>query len=417
MKWMDVLRGSRSKLSLEGMKAYQGWFRDHVEKNTPFDEVVRELLTATGNTVTNGGANYYYATQSPEELAEVTAQLFFGVRMQCAKCHNHPFEKWTQDDYYSTAAFFSQIKVKKIGKGKGKDAPPAEITADNKAEVKHLRTGKVMAPKFLGGTLAPLDKDQDRREVFAKWLTAKENPFFAKSVANRIWYHLFGKGIVDPVDDFRDSNPPANEELLNALAQDFAQHNFDVKHLIRTIMNSRTYQLSAQSNKFNKGDTKYFSRTIPKLLSAEQLLDAICVATGVSENYPGMPKGTRATQLPDGEINHPFLKAFGQPARELSCECERGGEPSLAQALQFINGKTLHANLIAKDNRISKLLAAKTPDQEILTELYLATLSRMPTAKETQGVLNYVAQRADKRLAWEDVQWALINTKEFMFRH
>jgi hypothetical protein len=338
--------------------------------------------------------------------------------MQCAKCHNHPFEKWTQDDYYSTAAFFSQVKVKKTGgKGKPKGPQPVEISTDNNAEVKHLRTGKVMPPRFLGGTLVKLDKNQDRREVFAQWLTSKENPFFAKSVVNRVWYHLMARGIVDAVDDFRDSNPPANDELLNALATDFVAHQFDVKHLVRTIMNSRTYQLSAQSNPFNKNDSKYFSKAVTRLLTAEQLLDALCQATGVPENFAGMPRGTRATQLPDGEINHPFLKAFGQPGRELACECERGSDASLAQALQFINGKTVHDKLIAKDNRIGKLLASKTPEADMVQELYLATISRLPTAKEIQAVLNYVGKAADKRAAWEDVQWALLNTKEFLFRH
>jgi hypothetical protein len=337
--------------------------------------------------------------------------------MQCAKCHNHPFEKWTQDDYYSTAAFFSQVSVKKTSAKGKKGAQPAEIGMNSGGEVKHLRTSKIMLPRFLGGVPAKIDKGQDRREVFAEWLTRKDNPFFARAIVNRVWYHVLGRGIVDAVDDVRDSNPPANEELLDAVAKDFVAHEFDMKYLIRTIMNSRTYQLSAQSNPFNKNDGKYFSKAIARLLTAEQLLDALCQAADVPESFPGVPKGTRATQLPDGEINHPFLKAFGQPARELSCECERGTDASLAQALQFINGRTVHEKLTAPDNRIGKLLNKKTPDAEMITELYLATVSRQPTAKESQAVLKYVGHAANKRQAWEDVQWALLNTKEFMFRH
>jgi hypothetical protein len=226
-----------------------------------------------------------------------------------------------------------------------------------------------------------------------------------------------GKGIVDPVDDFRDSNPSANDELLDALAKDFAAHNFDVKHLIRAIMNSRTYQLSAETNKYNADDTKYFSHAVPKLLAAEPLLDAICTVTEVPEKFPGLPLGARAVQLPDGEINHPFLKTFGQPARELACECERESDSNLAQPLQLINGPTINDKLRNPNNRISRLLKNKTSETEMVKELYLSTLSRLPNAEEVQASLEHVAQAKDKRKAWEDVQWALLNAKEFLFRH
>ena len=279
------------------------------------------------------------------------------------------------------------------------------------------RTGKVMAPKFLGGAVPTIPPGKDRREVLADWLTAGDNPFFAKSVVNRIWFHLNGKGIVDPVDDFRDSNPSANDELLDALAKDFVAHKFDVKHLIRTIMNSRTYQLSAQTNEFNKDDNKYFSHAVTKLLTAEQLLDAICTATEVPEKFAGLPLGTRAVQLPDGEVNHPFLKTFGQPARELACECERESDSNLAQALQLINGPTVNEKLRNPNNRIGQLLAKKMSDLEMLDELYLATLSRPPTAEDIKAALEHVAKATDKRKAWEDVHWALLNSKEFLFRH
>ena len=418
LKWMDVLRSTRSKIGLDGAKAYQKWMRGHIRKNTPFDRVVNELLTAKGNTYQNGPANYYLATKSPEELAEATAQLFFGVRMQCAKCHNHPFEKWSQDDYYSTAAFFARVKQQSIGKKRKGDVRAHNITLQNSGDVRHLRTGQVMAPSFLGGTKAEIDKNADRREALAKWLTKRDNPFFARSLVNRIWFHLMGQGIVDPVDDFRDSNPSANDALLDALAKDFVEHQYDVKHLIRTIMQSRTYQLSAITNEFNREDNKYFSHAKTKLLTAEQLLDVICQVTQVPENFKGFPQGTRATQLPDGEVNHPFLKAFGQPARELPCECERGGDASLAQALQLLNGKTVHEKLTHRQNRLTKLLAdKKISERDMVIELYLTTLSRMPSESEIKTNLGYIKGNNDIRRAWEDIQWALLNTKEFMFRH
>jgi hypothetical protein len=253
--------------------------------------------------------------------------------------------------------------------------------------------------------------------VLADWLTRADNPFFAKSVANRIWYHLNGKGIVDPVDDFRDSNPSANDELLDALAKDFAAHKFDVKHLIRVILNSRTYQLSAQTNAFNADDNKYFSHAVTKLLTAEQLLDAICTVTEMPEKFPGLPAGTRAVQLPDSDINHPFLKTFGQPARELACECERESDSNLAQALQLINGPTINEKVRNANNRIGRLLKDKTSELTILEELYLSTLSRPPAPEDVKAVLDHVRGAKDKHKAWEDVQWALFNTKEFLFRH
>ncbi len=419
MKWLDVLRSTRSKLG-DGANAYQKWLRGHIAKNTPFNKVTTELLTADGNTYLNGPANFYKVTRDPTELAEVTAQLFFGIRMQCAKCHNHPFEKWTQDDYYSTAAFFARVQRKSVAKGKKKKKNKSKaeiISVSTRGDVRHLRTGQVMAPKFLGGDIAKVGPKQDRREVFAKWLTQKDNPFFAKSVVNRIWFHLMGRGIVDPVDDFRDSNPSANDALLNALADDFVKHDYDIKHVIRTIMNSRTYQLSATTNKYNKGDEKYFSHAVTKVLTAEQLLDAISAVTEVPSEFKGFPRGTRATQLPDGEVNNNFLKTFNQPARELACECERGTGASLAQALQMLNGKTVHARLRDNKNRISRLLNKKTPPPKMIEELYLATLSRPPREKEMEIATEYIQSAANKREAWEDLQWTLLNTKEFLFRH
>jgi hypothetical protein len=422
LKWADVLRNDRKTVQVKGTHVYQGWLRRHIESNTPFDEVVRELLTADGNTSANPPANYYRVSREPTALAESTAQLFFGVRMQCAKCHNHPFERWTQDDYYSLAAFFARVRQKKDPAEPGPDAKTVggEIIYNDRAgEVTQPRTGKVMPPKIMGRPAPAIPPGQDRREVLAEQVTAADNPFFARSVVNRIWFHVTGRGIVDPVDDFRESNPSANDELLDALARDFVAHKYDLKYLIRTIMNSRTYQLSAQTNDLNKDDNKYFSHAVTKLLTAEQLLDALCTATEVPEKYAGLPLGTRAVQLPDGEVNHPFLKTFGQPARELACECEREGDSNLAQALQLINGPTVNEKLRSPNNRIGRLLAKKRSDCAVLAELYLATVSREPTEDEIDAALEHVrkAKPEDRRKAWEDVQWALVNSKEFLFRH
>jgi hypothetical protein len=420
LKWSDVLRSNRKTIQVKGTYVYQKWLHDRIARDTPFDRVVRDLLTADGSTFANPPANYYRIARDPQNLAETTAQLFFGVRMQCAKCHNHPFERWTQDDYYSTAAFFARVRQKPdpVQHGANPQAPGAEyIYTDRAGEVVQPRTGKVMAPRFIGGGAAEIPPGKDRRRVFAEWLTAQGNPFFARSVVNRVWFHLTGRGIVDPVDDFRDSNPSANDALLDALAQDFVARGFDVKHIIRVIMNSRTYQLSTQTDELNKDDNKYFSHAVTKLLTAEQLLDAICAATDVPEKYPGLPPGTRAAQLPDGEINHVFLKTFGQPGRELACECEREGDSNLAQALQLINGPTINDKLRNPNNRLGKLLTRKASDRDLLNDLYLATVSRPPAAGEVQAAMDHVTRAPDKRKAWEDLHWALLNSKEFLFRH
>jgi hypothetical protein len=420
LKWSDVFRSSRKTIQVKGTHVFQKWLRNHIDKNTGFDQVVYEVITAGGSTYSNPAANYYRVSRDPTTLAETTAQLFFGIRMQCAKCHNHPFERWTQDDYYSMAAFFNRVKLRSdpVEAGDPKKKDGAEyVYVERAGELTQPRTGKVMAPKFMGGAIPEILPGRDRRESLGKWMASGDNPFVPKSVVNRIWFHLMGKGIVDPVDDFRDSNPSANDDLLDALAKDFVKNKFDAKHLIRTIMNSRTYQLSAQTNEFNKDDNKYFSHAVTKLLTAEQLLDAICQVTDVPEKFAGMPPGTRAVQLPDGEVNHPFLKTFGQPARELACECEREGDSNLAQALQLINGPTVNDRLRNATNRIGKLMEAKKTDKEIVGQLFLTTLSRLPNETEESAMLNHVSISSDRRRALEDVHWALINSKEFLFRH
>lgn len=421
LKWADVLRSSRKTIQQKGSYGMQAWLRGHFARNTPFDAVVRDIITSTGNTYANPPANYYRIAKDPQSLAETTAQLFLGVRMQCAKCHNHPFERWTQDDYYGMAAWFARVRQRPEGVIGTRPAAPAGaaevVFVSRDGEVTQPRTGKTMRPRFIGVGDADVPAGADRRDTLAVWLTGPENPFFAKSVVNRVWFHLMGKGIVDPVDDFRESNPAANDDLLDALAKDFARNRFDLKLLVKTVMKSRTYQLSAQPNESNRDDTKYFSHAVTKLLTAEQLLDALCDVTALPEKFPGLPVGTRAIQLPDGEVNHPFLKTFGQPARELACECERESDGNLAQALQLINGPTVNDKIRNPNNRLAKLLAAKMTDEAVLTELYVAALSRPPSDEEKRLALAHVTRGTDKRKAWEDVLWALINTREFLFRH
>jgi hypothetical protein len=420
LKWADVLRSSRKTIQVKGSYGMQAWLRGHFLKNTPMDKIVQEIISSNGNTYANPPANYYRITKDPTALAETTAQLFLGVRMQCAKCHNHPFERWSQDDYYGMAAWFARVRSKpepSVGTRAPNTVAAEVVYVVRDGEVSQPRSGKVMKPRYIGTGDADVKTGEDRRTVLAAWLTSPKNAFFSKSVANRVWFHLMGKGIVDPVDDFRDSNPSCNDELLEALAADFSQNGFDMKRLVKTIMTSLTYQLSALPNDSNKDDGKYFSHAVTKLLTAEQLLDAICDFTAVPEKFPGLPAGTRATQLPDGEVNHTFLKAFGQPARELACECERESDGNLAQALQLINGPTVNEKVRNPNNRLGKLLAAKATDDEILTELYFAALGRAPLADEKQIALNHIGKRPDKRKAWEDMVWALINTREFLFRH
>ena len=274
-----------------------------------------------------------------------------------------------------------------------------------------------MTPRYPAAGDAAIAPGQDRRAAFADWLTTPGNPFFAKSVANRVWFHLLGRGIVDPVDDFRESNPASNDELLAALAADFARHKFDFKHLLRTILRSNTYQASANANDANKGDAKYFSHAMARPLTAEQLLDALGDVTNVPEKFAGLPAGTRAVQLPDGEVNHPFLKAFGQPARELACECERESDGNLGQALQLVNGPTVNDKIRSPKNRLAPLLAKPTTGAAIVTELYFAAVARAPTDAELTAALGHVAKAKEPRQGWEDVLWAILNTREFLYRN
>ena len=351
LKWLDVLKATKRNLGPQGLTLYRDWLKGHLTKNTRFDEVVRELMTAKGDTYEVGPANYFRVARSSDDVAEMTSQLFLGIRIQCAKCHSHPFEKWTQDDYCSQAAFFTRIDRKPPAM-KPKNGEPSEvITLATRGESTNARTGLIVPPRFLAGNVAAVKDDADRRAAFADWLTGPGNPFFARAVVNRIWFHLMGRGIVEPVDDFRESNPPSHPELLDALARDFAK-DFDVKKTIRTILRSRTYQLSSRANDLNRDDVRYFSHANPRMLTAEQLYEAVCDVTDSHGTLPGLPKGARICALADLDAapneTKAFLKAFNQPARDLACECERATEGSLSQALQVLNGRWVQEKSIER---------------------------------------------------------------------
>lgn len=412
LKWADVLRSNSKKLNATGVHKFRLWIYESIRADKPFDQFARELLTAKGSAYENPPANYWRASRDPQDATETTAQLFLGIRIQCAKCHNHPFERWTQDNYYGIGAAFARV-----GRKPTADANEEVIFVSSAGEVTQPRTGKTMKTHLLLKGDVDVPEGQDRRDVFASWLTAPDNPFFAKATVNRIWGHLLGRGIVEPVDDFRDSNPPSNAPLLDKLAQEFIANKFSMKWAVKTIMKSRTYQLSSRKNQFNADDEIYASHGTTRLLSAEQLLDAICAVTNVPETFPGLPVGTRATELPDPPTDHYFLKIFGQPQREMACQCERSSESNLSQALQMINGPVVHNKLRDNNGRIAQLIAANKPNEEIITELYLSALSRKPVEGEMTAAVKHITAAADRRLALEDVGWAILNSKEFLFQH
>ncbi|MBC7851903.1 MAG: DUF1549 domain-containing protein [Pirellulaceae bacterium] len=413
LKWGDLLKMTSTQIGGEGVYKYHRWLQHSFETNMPYDQFARELLGAQGSTLENAAANFYRTATDTNDAVESISQVFLGSRLQCAKCHNHPFERWTQDNYYGMAAFFTRVQRKK-------SLRPDEffIYSAKAGEVTQPRTGKQMKPWLpLKGEVDP-PADADRRHTFTGWLTQKENPFFGKIEANRIWSQLFGRGIVEPNDDFRESNPPANAALLDALSKDFAEHGFDRKHTLRTILNSRTYQADFRPNDFNKDDVKYCSHYQPRLMSAEQLLDAICAVTALPEQFAGLPAGTKATQIPAPDlVKHEFLKIFGQPERQTVCQCERTTDSNLGMAIQFFNGPLIYNKLRDQNNRFRKLLAANKPDNEIITDLYLAAVCRKPTEKELQASLSHIAAKGDKIIALEDICWAILNTNEFLFQH
>ena len=412
LKWGDLLRLRGAKVSATGVPKFHRWIVTAFRENMPYDRFARALLTSAGSTFANPPANFYRAAVDTNDCTETTSQIFLGIRIQCAKCHNHPFERWTQDNYYGIGAFFNRVQRKTTA-----NADEMVVFTARSGEVTQPRTGKQMKPWLPLTGDADLPGEDDRRDAFVDWLVKPENPFFAKVEVNRIWGHLMGRGIVEPVDDFRDSNPPSSAVLLDALAKDFAEHGFDRKFIMRVILNSRVYQASSRKNEFNKNDVKYFSHARTRLLGAEQLLDAICRVTDVPEKYAGLPAGTRATQLPSPDGDNYFLKVFGQPARETACQCERSSESNLSQALQMINGPLVHSKVRDEKNRLRTLMAAGKTDEEIVTQLYLAAFARKPGEAEIGAATRHITNSGDRVKGLEDVCWALLNANEFLFQH
>jgi hypothetical protein len=411
MKWSELLQiRSSIYVSYKATLLYYNWLQEQIAGNVPIDEMVKKLLGAQGGTFSNPATNYFQAEQDRLKTAENVAQVFMGMRIQCAQCHNHPFDRWTMDDYYSFAAFFAQI-----GRKAGGD--PRETIVFNAAggEVNHLVGGRAMPPKFLGGA-TPDCTGRDRREVLGEWLASADNPFFARNLANIVWAHFFGRGIVHEVDDVRVSNPPVNGPLLDALAQRFTEYKYDFKRLVRDICTSRTYQLSTRMNETNEFDERNFSHATLRRIRAEVLLDIISQATQTKDKFAGLPLGARAVQIADGNTATYFLTTFGRATRETVCSCEVKMEPNLGQALHLMNGENVHTKV--KDGAVVQRLLdeGKTP-QQVVSELYLRCLSRPPTEEESKAIDEQLAGVPDPRAALEDVFWALLNSREFIFIH
>lgn len=430
MKWSELLQiRSTQQVSYKSTLLYYDWLREQVAGNVPVDQMVRELLGSEGGTFKNAATNYYQNEQDTLKITENVAQVFMGMRIQCAQCHNHPFDRWTMDDYYGFAAFFSQIGRKRS------DDPRETIVFNNfRGDMKHPVDGRTVAPKFLGGD-SPETKGKDRRKVMADWLTSTENPFFAKNLANIVWAHFLGQGIVQEVDDVRISNPPVNPELLDELGRRFVEYNYDFKKLVRDICTSRTYQLSTQVNSTNESDTTNFSHANLRRIRAEVLLDIISQITETRNKFRGLPNGARAVQIADGNTSTYFLTTFGRAKRESVCACEVKMEPNLSQALHLLNGATVHQK-IQQGKLIPRLLDLGQSAEQILDEIYLRCLARTPTELERTTILNEInieiqALQGDKPDAepdpqqvkkvtttlLEDIFWAVLNSREFVFNH
>jgi hypothetical protein len=432
LKWSDVLRNEEKMLDRKGVQTFHHWIRQSIAEGKPLNEFARELVAAQGSTYSHPAANYYRSLRDPQMRAEATAQVFLGIRLQCARCHNHPFDRWTQNDYHSLAAFFGRVQYKIVENNRRDRFDKHEfdgeqiVWQDRDGEVKHPRTGETMPPRFLGTPTPRFAAEADRLQALADWLASPNNPFFARTQVNRIWYHLMGRGIVEPNDDFRASNPPVNGPLLEALAQDLIAHRFDLRHIVRTIMTSRTYRLAAAPNETNREDEANFSHALVRPLQAEQMLDALMQVTGTPMKFNGYPLGTRAGELPgvraarkrdesptDAER---FLQRFGKPDRLLSCECERSDDTTLGQAIDMLTGAVITQMINNPENRIGRLVSHGRTDREIVEEFYLAALCRFPTSLEWQTATTYVERASNRRAALEDVLWALVNAKEFLLR-
>ncbi len=427
-KWTAMLKNRRDDASdIISNFAFHAWVRDSLLANKPYDQMVRELLAATGTVIANPPVVWYKRVKEPKQQVEDVAQLFLGVRMQCAQCHHHPFERWSQDDYYSFSAFFTQV-------GRKPTATRGEDMIFHKrgiASATNTKSGQVLKPAALGDAIPSIAADEDPRLKLADWMSSPNNPFFAKAVVNRYWKHFFRRGLVEPEDDIRDTNPPSNPELLAALEQHFVASGFDLMSLIKVITVSNAYQLSSVPNQYNIADQQNYSRYYPRRLQAEVFLDAIDDLTDSRTEFPNLPSGTRAIALPDNSYNKAstFLKVFGRPENESVCECERVQSSSLAQSLHLINAKDIKSKLATSNGRADRLSKLDIPAEEKVTELYSVAFSREPRSDEMKAALDFLAEtRVDangnsidpkkaNQETYQDLIWALINTKEFLFNH
>lgn len=410
-KWAELLQiRSSQQVSYKSMFLFYNWLTEQISKNVPMDKMVQELLGANGGTFKNPPTNFYQQTTDKLVLTENVAQVFMGMRIQCAQCHNHPFDRWTQDDYYGFVAFFSQI-----GRKGTDDYRETVIFNSGGGETRHPVGNRVMPPKFLGDE-APDTKGKDRRVILAEWLASPRNPFFATSFVNRVWAHFYGVGIVDPVDDFRVSNPASNPELLDELAKRFTESNYDLRKIVRDICNSRTYQRSTKRNESNQSDEKNFAHANLRRIQAESLLDTITLVTSTKDKFNGLPLGSRAVQIADGGYSTYFLTTFGRATRETPCSCEVKMEPTLSQALHLLNGNTVNSK-IRSGGVIEELLKTEKTTEGQISSLYLRCFARRPSNEEIEKVKKAIALEPDPKKAMEDLFWALLNSREFLFNH
>jgi hypothetical protein len=413
LKWSELLQirtdPVNNRGSYKATLAYYSWLKDQLEKNVPLNEIARELLAATGSNLENPAVNYYQLEQDPLKLAEDTAQAFFGIRIQCAQCHNHPFDRWTMEDYRGIVAFFTQI-----GRKVGEDPRDKIIFNSGSGESKHPVGDKVVPPKFLGGAV-PDTKGKDRRQILGDWVASPDNPYFSRHIANLVWGQYMGRGIVEPVDDVRISNPASNPELLEALANKLVEYKYDLRRLVRDVCNSRAYQLTTRPNDSNALDDRNFAKATVRRMRAEVMLDCINQVTETKDKFRGLPAGARSVQVADGQTTNYFLTTFGRATRENICSREEVG-PTLSQALHMINGTTVE-DKISQGGVIKKLMDSKKPPRELVTELYLRAFGRFPTEAELGKLETHWGVTEQQPAVFHDVFWALLNAKEFMFNH
>ncbi len=414
-KWSDLLLVTGARLTPANLNAYYAAIRKAVLNNTPWDQFAREVVTATGSTVDNGFTNFYSLHQDPEDMAETVSQAFLGLSINCAKCHNHPLEKWTNDQYYGMANLFARVRAK----GLAGNGDVRVVYSDIRGELLQPSRGQPQPPRPLDAPSIAFDAEADRREVLAKWLTSPENPYFARSITNRVWANFLGVGLVERVDDLRVTNPASNEELLSELAKYLVEQKYDLKQLMRLILRSSTYQGSSETNDLNREDELYYARYYPRRLKAEVLLDALSTVTQVATEFKDKPKGIRALQLGDTFVSSYFLDTFGRPERKITCDCERSDEPSMTQVLHLLNGETINGKLQAAGGLVDKWASSKTPPEQIVDELFVAALSRKPTPKEIDEFVRTLnnTPETDRRLVLEDLTWSVLTSREFLFNH